>query len=37
MKGIHHSDKASSDVTLHDDHRFVLRSTDGYTGYADRK
>lgn len=37
MEGAHHGDKASIDVTLHDDHRFVLRSTDGYTWYADRK
>lgn len=37
MEGVHHGDKASIDVTLHDDHRVMLRSTDGYTWYADRQ
>ena len=31
MEGVHHGDKASIDVTLQDDHRFVLCSTNGYT------
>ena len=37
MEGVHHGDKASIDVTLHDDHRVMLRSIDGYTWYADRQ